>query len=156
LRYKITTKQQPKRCRMIVEDHDMSDRLAIYGYKSRPDREASLFSSRGGIPQPVGSNHHHSFLKRSKIEISKVLRVSCANVSARTLLVGRYCGPCGISTWPVKSKPNSRMIRMNRIGVMAMVCSIIDKRSPRPVCRAEHRATDLRGRTRRKRASLAL
>jgi hypothetical protein len=56
---------------MIVEDHDMSDRLAAHGYKSRPDREASLLSSRCGIRQPIGSNHHHSFLKRSKIEISQ-------------------------------------------------------------------------------------
>ena len=54
---------------MIVEDHDMSDRLAIYGDKSRFDREASLLSSRRGIRQPVGSDHHHSFLKRSKIDI---------------------------------------------------------------------------------------
>ena len=56
---------------MIVEDHDMSDGLATYGYKLRPDREASLLSSRCGIRQPVGSNHHHSFLKRSKIDISQ-------------------------------------------------------------------------------------
>ena len=55
---------------MIVEDHDMSDCLATYGYKLRPDREASLLSSCCGIRQPVGSNHHHSFLKRSKIDIS--------------------------------------------------------------------------------------
>ena len=56
---------------MIVEHHDMSDCLATYGYKLRPDREASLLSSRCGIRQPVGSNHHHSFLKRSKIDISQ-------------------------------------------------------------------------------------
>ena len=56
---------------MIVEDHDMSDGLATYGYKSQPDREASLLSSRCGIRQPVGSNHHHSFLNRSKIDISQ-------------------------------------------------------------------------------------
>ena len=56
---------------MIVEDHDMSDGLATYGYKSRRDREASLLSSRCGIRQPVGSNHHHSFLNRSKIDISQ-------------------------------------------------------------------------------------
>jgi hypothetical protein len=56
---------------MIVEDHDMSDRLATHGYKSQPDREESLLSSRCGIRQPVGSNHHHSFLKRSKIDISR-------------------------------------------------------------------------------------
>ena len=56
---------------MIIEDHDMSDCLATYGYKLRPDREASLLSSRCGIRQPVGWNHHHSFLRRSKIEISR-------------------------------------------------------------------------------------
>jgi hypothetical protein len=56
---------------MIVEDHDMSDRLATYGDKSRHDREASLLSSRCGIRQPVGSNRHHSFLKRSKVDISQ-------------------------------------------------------------------------------------
>jgi len=69
-RYKITIKQQPKGIRMIVEDHDMSDCPATYGYKLRPDREASRLSSRCAIGQPVGSNHHHSFLKRSKIDIS--------------------------------------------------------------------------------------
>jgi hypothetical protein len=56
---------------MIVEDHDMSDCLATYAYKLRPDREASLLFSQCGIRQPVGSNHHHSFLKRSKIDISQ-------------------------------------------------------------------------------------
>ena len=60
---------------MIVEDHDMSDRLATYGYKLRSDREASLLSSRCGIRQPVGSNHHHSFLKRSKIDISQDVKL---------------------------------------------------------------------------------
>jgi hypothetical protein len=59
---------------MIVEDHDMSDCLAAYAYKSRLDREASLLSSRCGIRQPVGSNHHHSFLKRSKIDISQNMK----------------------------------------------------------------------------------
>ena len=47
---------------MIVEDNDMSGRLASCGYKSQPDREASLLSSHCGIRQPLGSNHHHSFL----------------------------------------------------------------------------------------------
>jgi hypothetical protein len=56
---------------MIVEDHDMSDCLVTYGYKLRLDRQACLLSSRCGIRQPVGSNHHHSFLKRSKIDISR-------------------------------------------------------------------------------------
>jgi hypothetical protein len=59
---------------MIVEDHDMLNCLATYGYKSRPDREAPLLSSRCGIQQPVDSNHHHSFLKRSKIDILEKLR----------------------------------------------------------------------------------
>ena len=55
---------------MIVEDHDMSDRLFVFGDGSRRDHEDSLLSQRCGIRQPVGSNHHHSFLKRSQIDIS--------------------------------------------------------------------------------------
>ena len=55
---------------MIVEDHDMSDCFLAFGGGSRRDHEDSLLSQRGGIRQPVGSNHHHSFLKRSKIDIS--------------------------------------------------------------------------------------
>jgi hypothetical protein len=74
-RYKITIKQQPKGIRMIVEDHDMSDCLATYCYKLRPEREASPLSSRCGIRQPVGSNHHHSFLKLSKIDISQNVKL---------------------------------------------------------------------------------
>src|SRR6266487_4585906 len=46
------------------------------------------------------------------------------------------------------------MIKMKTIGVMLMAASIIDKKLPRPGCRAEHRATGLRPRTRRKRSSL--
>ena len=60
---------------MIVEDHDMSDCLASYGYKLRLDREASLLSSRCAIRQSVGSNHHHSFLKPSKIDISQDVKL---------------------------------------------------------------------------------
>ncbi len=56
---------------MIVEDHDMSDRFFAFGDGSRRDHEDSLLSQRCGIRQPVGSNHHHSFLKRSKIDISQ-------------------------------------------------------------------------------------
>ena len=56
---------------MIVEDHDMSDRFATFGDGSRRDDEDSLLSQRCGIRQVVGSNHHHSFLKRSKIDISQ-------------------------------------------------------------------------------------
>jgi hypothetical protein len=48
------------------------------------------------------------------------------------------------------------MIKMKMIGVVLMVSSIIDKKSPRPACRPEHRATDLRRRTRMKRSSLSL
>ena len=73
LRSEITTKQQPKGGRMIVDDHDMPDRLATYGYKSRSDRETSLLSSRSGVRQSVGSNHHHSSFKRWKIDISENL-----------------------------------------------------------------------------------
>jgi hypothetical protein len=46
------------------------------------------------------------------------------------------------------------MIKTNTIGIMLMVFSIIDKTSLRPGCRAEHRATDSRLQTRRKRSSL--
>jgi hypothetical protein len=46
------------------------------------------------------------------------------------------------------------MIKTKTIGVMLMVSSIIDKKSPRRECRPEHRATDLGRRTRMKRASL--
>jgi len=55
---------------MIVDDHDMSDRCFAFGDGSRRDHEDSLLSQRC-IRQPVGSNHHHSFLKRSKIDISQ-------------------------------------------------------------------------------------
>src|SRR5882724_8851800 len=54
-----------------------------------------------------------------------------------------------------ESKPNSRMIKTRMMGVTLMT-SVIDKKSPRPGCRAEHRATDLRWRTRKKRPSLSL
>ena len=57
-------------------------------------------------------------------------------------------------TGPAESKPNSRMMRAKTIGVMLMASSIIDKKLPRRGCRAEHRATDSRLRTRRKRSSL--
>ena len=56
---------------MIVEDHDLSDRFFAFRDGSRRDHEDSLLSQRCGIRQPVGSNHHHSFLKRSKIDISE-------------------------------------------------------------------------------------
>src|SRR5438445_13187310 len=42
------------------------------------------------------------------------------------------------------------------ISVMLMACSVSDKKSPRPEFRPEHRATDLRRRTRMKRSSLSL
>jgi len=48
------------------------------------------------------------------------------------------------------------MVKTKTIVIVLMVSSIIDKKSPRPGCRAEHRATDLRGRTRMKRSSLSL
>jgi hypothetical protein len=56
---------------MIVEDHDVSDRFFAFGDGSRRDHEDSLLSQRRGVRQSVGSNHHHSFLKRSKIDISE-------------------------------------------------------------------------------------
>jgi hypothetical protein len=68
---------------MIVEDHDMSDRLATYAYKSRLDREASFLFSQCGIRQPVGSNHHHSFLKRPKMDISQNVKFSFETLNER-------------------------------------------------------------------------
>ncbi len=88
---------------------------------------------------------HHFFLNLSKIDISENLR-----------FLARSFSPSWVLTCSVESKPNSRMIKMNRIGVVLIVFSIIDKRSPRPGCRPEHRATDLRPRTRMKRSSLSL
>src|SRR6266576_3982201 len=46
------------------------------------------------------------------------------------------------------------MIKTKTIVIVLMASSIIDKKSPRRECRPEHRATDLRRRTRRKRSSL--
>jgi hypothetical protein len=48
------------------------------------------------------------------------------------------------------------MIKTKTIVIVLMISSIIDKKSPRQGCRPEHRATDLRGRTRMKRSSLSL
>src|SRR5439155_19448334 len=58
-------------------------------------------------------------------------------------------------SWPARpeSKPNSKITKTKMIVIVLMASSIIDKKSPRPGCRAEHRATDLRWRTRRKRSS---
>ena len=61
-----------------------------------------------------------------------------------------------VLTWPVKSKPKSRMIKTNTIGIMLMASPIIEKKPPRRECRPKHRATDLRRRTRRKSPSLSL
>jgi hypothetical protein len=55
---------------MIVEDDDMSDRFFAFGDGARRDHEDPLLSQRRGVRQSVGSNHHRSFLKRSKIDIS--------------------------------------------------------------------------------------
>src|SRR5713226_5437312 len=86
---KITITQQPKGCRMIIEDQNMSDCFATYGYKSRLGREDSLLSSRCCIRQPVDSKIHHSFLKRSKIDISHNLKfLSKRNVVTRIWLPG--------------------------------------------------------------------
>jgi hypothetical protein len=60
---------------MIIEDQNMSDCLATYGERSRRDHEGSRLSSRCGLPQTVGSNHHHSFLKRLKIDISETSKI---------------------------------------------------------------------------------
>src|SRR4029077_19131374 len=62
---------------------------------SRRDHEDSLLSQRCGIRQPVGSNHHHYFLKRSKIDISQNVKFpskrgepegTCDETGARWLL----------------------------------------------------------------------
>src|SRR2546423_9886664 len=83
------------------------------------------------------------FLKLSKIDISEHLR-----------FLTRSCSASRVLACSVESKPNSRMIKTKMIGVMLMASSIIDKKLPRRGCRAEHRATDSRGRTRRKHSSL--
>jgi len=67
---------------MIVADHDMSDRFFAFGDGSRRDHEDSLLSQRCGIRQPVRSNHHHSFLKRSKIDISQNVKFAFATATA--------------------------------------------------------------------------
>ena len=58
-----------------------------------------------------------------------------------------------VLTCLVESKPNSTMIKTNTISVMLMATSIIDKKSPKPPWREEHREMDLRRRTRRKSSS---
>jgi hypothetical protein len=82
------------------------------------------------------------FLKLSKIDILEKLRFLARSFSASCVL-----------TCPVESKPNSRMIKTKTISVVLMASSIIDKKSPRRECRPEHRAMDLRRRTRRKGSS---
>ena len=81
--HEITTKQQPKGGRMIVEDHDMSDCLATYGYKSRLDREDFPLSSRSCIRQPVDSKIHHSFLNPSNADIFRNFKFFCAPPSLK-------------------------------------------------------------------------
>src|SRR4029077_4181269 len=85
---------------------------------------------------------HHFFLKRPKIEISENLRFLARSFSASCVL-----------TCSVESKPNSRITKTNMIGVMLMASSIIDNKSLRRANLGEHRATDSRRRTRRKRPS---
>jgi len=60
---------------MIIEDQNLSDCLATYGDRSPRDHEDSRLSSRCGLPQHVASNHHHSLLKRSKIDISETSKI---------------------------------------------------------------------------------
>src|SRR5206468_12171592 len=83
------------------------------------------------------------FLNLSKIDISENLRFLARSFSASCVLI------CS-----VESKPNSRITKTKMIGVKLMASLIIDKKSPPRECRPEHRATDLRRRTRRKRSSL--
>ena len=75
---------------MIVEDHDTSDRFSAFGDGSRRNHEDSLLAQRCGIRQPVGSNHHHSFLKHSKTGISERIEIFPARDLADT-------GSCAIS-----------------------------------------------------------
>jgi hypothetical protein len=65
---------------MIVENHDMSDCFFAFGNGSRRDHEDSLLSLRRSNRQPVGSIYHHPFLKRSKAEISRNVKISFRNV----------------------------------------------------------------------------
>src|SRR4029077_133147 len=76
-RCRITTKQQPNRCRMIVEDQNVSDCFATYGDRPRQDCEDFLRSSRCCIRQPVGSNIHHSLSSFRTPTFQKIC-VSCA------------------------------------------------------------------------------
>jgi hypothetical protein len=61
---------------MIVEDHDMPDRFFAFGGGSRRDHEDSFLPQRCVIGQSVGSNPHHSLLKRSKTDISQNVKCS--------------------------------------------------------------------------------
>jgi hypothetical protein len=56
---------------MIVEDQDMSAHFFALGDRSRHNHEDCLLSQRRGTRHPVSSNDHHSFLKRSKADISR-------------------------------------------------------------------------------------
>src|SRR5439155_20370888 len=141
---------------MIVEDQNMSDCFATYGDRPRQDREDFLRSSRCCIRQPVGSNIHYSlssfrtptFQKTSKIFKPRITRMTGMNADHSQF----WC----LLNGPAESKPNRRITKAKTIGVTLMASSLIDKKSPRPGCRAEHRATDLRRQTRRKDSSLSL
>jgi hypothetical protein len=70
---------------MIVEDHNPSDRLTALRGISELEREDSFASSRRCVSShSIGSNCHHLFLKRSKIEISQnvkfLVRPWCTSV----------------------------------------------------------------------------
>ena len=83
-------------------------------------------------------------------------QISCANLSARTLLVSRDRVVGALLNCPAESKPNSRITKRKMIGVMLIVFSISDKKSPRRGRRAEHQSMDSIRQTRRKRASRSL
>jgi hypothetical protein len=59
-----------------------------------------------------------------------------------------------VLTRSVESKPNSKISKTKMIGVMLIAFRVTGKKSPQRGGRAEHRATDLRLRTRMKRSSL--
>src|SRR4030095_6687619 len=87
-----------------------------------------------------------SSVRRSRFQNSDILRV-------RSLAV--VVLPAGLDL-SAESKPNSKITNTKMMGVMLMASSIIDKKSLPRGGRAEHRATDLRWRTRRKHSSQSL
>src|SRR5437868_4202288 len=150
---------------IIVEDQNMSNCFATYGDRPRQDREDFLRSSRCGIRQPVGSNHHHSFLTPSRIDISEnfenlqTAEPPTHETTARQVTRMRGMNANHSQFWCLltalaESKPNRRITKAKTIRVTLMASSIIEKKSQGRENRPEHRATDLRRRTRMTRPNL--